>query len=179
MFLFFSMSLENYTTTGNILPIGLLVCGNCKDKHLKGVDFSNSQVYHHPEDGPIHAQKRSSAALGNGHAAAAAGPSPAKNPAVSITAIGGGGKADSASPLPKHQLSIGAASPPKVSITKTSAASDAAENKANGGQMVQDKGTCLCFSSPFLIESSFESVSFQTRRQNHRRPTTSSPASAG
>ncbi len=39
------MSLENYTTTGNILPIGLLVCGSCKDKHLKGVDFSNSQVY--------------------------------------------------------------------------------------------------------------------------------------
>lgn len=39
------MSLENYTTSGNILPIGLLVCGNCKDKNLRGVDFSNSQIY--------------------------------------------------------------------------------------------------------------------------------------
>ena len=38
------MSLENYTTTGNILPIGLLVCGNCKDKHLKGLDFANSLI---------------------------------------------------------------------------------------------------------------------------------------
>ena len=38
------MSLENYTTSGNILPIGLLVCAHCKDKCLKGVDFANSQV---------------------------------------------------------------------------------------------------------------------------------------
>ena len=38
------MSLENYTTSGNILPIGLLVCGHCKDKCLKGVDFANSQI---------------------------------------------------------------------------------------------------------------------------------------
>lgn len=43
------MSLENYTTTGNILPIGLVVCGNCKEKQLKGVDFSNSQVVDCPE----------------------------------------------------------------------------------------------------------------------------------
>ena len=38
------MSLENYTTSGNILPIGLLVCAHCKDKCLKGVDFTNSQI---------------------------------------------------------------------------------------------------------------------------------------
>ncbi len=46
------MSLENYTTTGKILPIGLLVCSHCKEKHLKGVDFSNSQVIG-PSDVPI------------------------------------------------------------------------------------------------------------------------------
>ena len=38
------MSLENHTTTGNILPIGLLVCSHCKEKHLKGIDFTNSQL---------------------------------------------------------------------------------------------------------------------------------------
>ena len=38
------MSLESYTSRGNILPIGLLVCSHCKERNLKGVDFANSQV---------------------------------------------------------------------------------------------------------------------------------------
>jgi hypothetical protein len=38
------MSLEYYTRTGHILPIGLAVCGYCLDKHLKSVDLSNSKL---------------------------------------------------------------------------------------------------------------------------------------
>ena len=36
------MSLEYYTTSGHILPIGLAVCGFCREKHLKNVDLTNS-----------------------------------------------------------------------------------------------------------------------------------------
>ena len=39
------MALESYTMHGHYLPIGQLVCGNCKEKNLRGVDFSSSQVY--------------------------------------------------------------------------------------------------------------------------------------
>lgn len=40
----FSMSLEYYTCNGIILPIGLAVCGICRDKHLRSVDLSNSRI---------------------------------------------------------------------------------------------------------------------------------------
>merc|ERR1711981_504066 len=40
----YRMSLEYYTCTGNILPIGLAVCCFCRDKHLKSVDLSNSKI---------------------------------------------------------------------------------------------------------------------------------------
>jgi len=40
----YRMSLEYYTCTGNILPIGLAVCIFCRDKHLKSVDLSNSKM---------------------------------------------------------------------------------------------------------------------------------------
>jgi len=43
-FSFVRMSLENHMKNGSILPIGLLVCGFCKDKHLKGIDTSSSQI---------------------------------------------------------------------------------------------------------------------------------------
>lgn len=38
------MSLEYYTCTGNVLPIGLAVCSFCREKHLKSVDLSNSKI---------------------------------------------------------------------------------------------------------------------------------------
>lgn len=38
-----SMSLQHATRTGNTLPIGMAVCGNCKDKHLKEIDFGDSR----------------------------------------------------------------------------------------------------------------------------------------
>ena len=38
------MSLEYYTCNGIILPIGLAVCGICRDKHLRSVDLSNSRI---------------------------------------------------------------------------------------------------------------------------------------
>ena len=38
------MSLEYYTRNGIILPIGLAVCGLCRDKHLRSVDLSNSRI---------------------------------------------------------------------------------------------------------------------------------------
>ena len=38
------MSLENHIKNGSILPIGHLVCDFCKDKHLKGIDTSSSQI---------------------------------------------------------------------------------------------------------------------------------------
>ena len=41
---FFRMSLEYYTRNGIILPIGLAVCGLCRDKHLRSVDLSNSRI---------------------------------------------------------------------------------------------------------------------------------------
>ena len=47
------MSLEYYTRNGHILPIGLAVCGICKDKHLKSVDFSNSRTIPTPDPEPI------------------------------------------------------------------------------------------------------------------------------
>ena len=47
------MSLEYYTRDGHILPIGLAVCGICKDKHLKSVDFSNSRTIPAPDPEPI------------------------------------------------------------------------------------------------------------------------------
>ena len=42
--IFFRMSLEYYTRNGIILPIGLAVCGLCRDKHLRSVDLSNSRI---------------------------------------------------------------------------------------------------------------------------------------
>ena len=54
------MSLENYTTTGKILPIGLLVCSHCKEKRLRGIDFTNSQVIG-PTDIPVEPMSSSSA----------------------------------------------------------------------------------------------------------------------
>ena len=56
------MSLENYTTTGKILPIGLLVCSHCKEKQLRGIDFTNSQVIG-PTDFPLEPTSSSSAAV--------------------------------------------------------------------------------------------------------------------
>ena len=53
LFVDFSMSLEYYTRNGHILPIGLAVCGICKDKHLKSVDFSNSRTIPTPDPEPI------------------------------------------------------------------------------------------------------------------------------
>ena len=53
------MSLENYTTTGKILPIGLLVCSHCKEKQLRGIDFTNSQVIG-PTDFPLESTSSSS-----------------------------------------------------------------------------------------------------------------------
>ena len=47
------MSLEYYTRNGHILPIGLAVCGICKEKHLKSVDFSNSRTIPIPDPEPI------------------------------------------------------------------------------------------------------------------------------
>ena len=44
IFYFFRMSLEYYTRNGIILPIGLAVCGLCRDKHLRSVDLSNSRI---------------------------------------------------------------------------------------------------------------------------------------
>ena len=38
------MSLEHYTRTGTILPIGLAVCNVCREKHLKSVDLSSSKM---------------------------------------------------------------------------------------------------------------------------------------
>ena len=55
------MSLENYTTTGKILPIGLLVCSHCKEKQLRGLDFTNSQVIG-PTDFPVEPTSSSSTA---------------------------------------------------------------------------------------------------------------------
>ena len=52
-FVNFSMSLEYYTRNGHILPIGLAVCGICKEKHLKSVDFSNSRTIPIPDPEPI------------------------------------------------------------------------------------------------------------------------------
>merc|ERR1711953_1363411 len=49
----YSMSLEYYTRNGHILPIGLAVCGICKEKHLKSVDFSNSRTIPIPDPEPI------------------------------------------------------------------------------------------------------------------------------
>jgi len=43
-------SLENYTTSGNILGIGLLVCVGCKERHLKGVDFGKRSDHKTKED---------------------------------------------------------------------------------------------------------------------------------
>jgi len=40
----YRMSLEYYTCTGNVLPIGLAVCSFCREKHLKSVDLSNSKI---------------------------------------------------------------------------------------------------------------------------------------
>jgi len=40
----YRMSLEYYTRNGIILPIGLAVCGLCRDKHLRSVDLSNSRI---------------------------------------------------------------------------------------------------------------------------------------
>ena len=37
------MSLEYYTRSGHVLPIGLAVCSLCRDKHLKSVDLSKSR----------------------------------------------------------------------------------------------------------------------------------------
>ena len=53
------MSLENYTTTGKILPIGLLVCSHCKERQLRGIDFTNSQVIG-PTDFPMEQNPSSS-----------------------------------------------------------------------------------------------------------------------
>ena len=52
MFLY-SMSLEYYTRNGHILPIGLAVCGICREKHLKSVDFSNSRTIPGPDPEPL------------------------------------------------------------------------------------------------------------------------------
>ena len=56
------MSLENYTTTGKILPIGLLVCSHCKEKQLRGIDFTNSQVIG-PTDIPVEPTATAAAAV--------------------------------------------------------------------------------------------------------------------
>ncbi len=48
----YAMSLSHHMTSGRILPIGQLVCIQCKDKHLKGVDCSNSQVVSWPCEAP-------------------------------------------------------------------------------------------------------------------------------
>ena len=53
--------MENYTTTGKILPIGLLVCSHCKEKQLRGIDFTNSQVIG-PTDIPVEPMSSSSSA---------------------------------------------------------------------------------------------------------------------
>ena len=47
------MSLEYYTRNGHILPIGLAVCGICREKHLKSVDFSNSRTIPGPDPEPV------------------------------------------------------------------------------------------------------------------------------
>ena len=54
--------MENYTTTGKILPIGLLVCSHCKEKQLRGIDFTNSQVIG-PTDFPLEPTSSSAAAV--------------------------------------------------------------------------------------------------------------------
>ncbi len=37
------MSLEFYTTSGTVLPIGFAVCDACKERHLKNVDMTGSR----------------------------------------------------------------------------------------------------------------------------------------
>ena len=54
--------MENYTTTGKILPIGLLVCSHCKEKQLRGLDFTNSQVIG-PTDFPVEPTSLSSVSI--------------------------------------------------------------------------------------------------------------------
>ena len=38
------MSVEFYMTNGQFLSIGQLACSGCKQKSLKGLDFSNSYI---------------------------------------------------------------------------------------------------------------------------------------
>ena len=40
----YRMSLANHMNNGKILPIGLVVCGSCREKQLKGVDCSDAQI---------------------------------------------------------------------------------------------------------------------------------------
>ena len=54
--------MENYTTTGKILPIGLLVCSHCKEKQLRGIDFTNSQVIG-PTDFPVESTAASAVSI--------------------------------------------------------------------------------------------------------------------
>ena len=47
------MSVEFYMTNGQFLSIGQLACSGCRQKSLKGLDFSNSYIL--PEVGhPLH-----------------------------------------------------------------------------------------------------------------------------
>ena len=44
------MSLQYNTSRGCILPIGSLVCGLCRESHLKGMDLSHSKLITKKED---------------------------------------------------------------------------------------------------------------------------------
>ena len=44
------MSLQYNTSRGCILPIGSLVCGLCRESHLKGIDLSHSKLITRKED---------------------------------------------------------------------------------------------------------------------------------
>ena len=46
------MSLQYQTTRGSILPIGSLICGLCRESHLKGIDLTHSKLMTRKEEGP-------------------------------------------------------------------------------------------------------------------------------
>jgi hypothetical protein len=58
----FNIEIKCLKRKSSISRIGLLVCSHCKDKHLKGVDFGNSQVIGPADDVAI----ESSSGGGNG-----------------------------------------------------------------------------------------------------------------
>ena len=77
---------------GQFLPIGQLVCSGCKEKHLKSVDFSSSQIYPLAHNGaqcetspPSKTENKTDAAMHNREdGAVAAAAAAAAQPKISL-----------------------------------------------------------------------------------------------